>query len=103
MTWPHLTLLVAIYVSLDVANPLMPGALSFGADESVEARQADRFRTHDDVGAAARDPARDIVAVAEPTVVRRGMTAAVRPHARWARVIRSHPSPPLPASSPEDH
>jgi hypothetical protein len=43
-----LVLIVAVYVSLDVANPLMPGALAFGVEDSVEIRQAERFRGHDD-------------------------------------------------------
>lgn len=44
-----LVLLVAVYLSLDVANPLMPGALTFGADESVEVRQAERLRVRDQI------------------------------------------------------
>jgi hypothetical protein len=47
MTLAKLALLVAAYLSLDVANPMMPGALTFGVEESVEARQADRFRGRD--------------------------------------------------------
>jgi hypothetical protein len=33
------TLLIALYVGLDLANPLMPGALRFNPDESVDAMQ----------------------------------------------------------------
>lgn len=44
-----LVLLVAVYLSLDVANPLMPGALTLGADESVEVRQAERLRVRDQI------------------------------------------------------
>jgi hypothetical protein len=42
--FPRLTLLLVIYVALDFSNPLMPGAVSFGAAESVEARHGDRLR-----------------------------------------------------------
>src|ERR671919_827231 len=44
-----LILAVTLYVSIDVANPLMPGALTFGIEDSVEVRQAERFRSHHDV------------------------------------------------------
>jgi hypothetical protein len=44
-----LVLAFALYLSLDVANPLMPGALTFGVDRSVELRQAERFRGHHDI------------------------------------------------------
>jgi hypothetical protein len=40
----RLALLFAVYLSLDFSNPLMPGAVSFGAEESVKARQAERPR-----------------------------------------------------------
>ena len=39
----RLALLLLLYVSLDVANPLMPGAVQF-VDGSVEVIQADRAR-----------------------------------------------------------
>lgn len=39
----RLALLLLLYVSLDVANPLMPGAVQF-VDGSVEVVQADRAR-----------------------------------------------------------
>ncbi len=39
-------LLLLLYVSLDLANPLMPGALHF-VDGSVEAVEADRARPGD--------------------------------------------------------
>jgi len=44
-----LVLALALYLSLDIANPLMPGAVTFGDDSSVELRQAERFRGHHDV------------------------------------------------------
>ncbi len=33
----HLILLLVLYVSLDLANPFMPGAFSFNPDDSVDA------------------------------------------------------------------
>jgi len=36
MNGRRLTLLIALYVTLDFANPLMPGAVNFDPDESVE-------------------------------------------------------------------
>jgi hypothetical protein len=39
--WRHLPLLLLLYVTLDFANPLMPGAVSFVAG-SIEVVQADR-------------------------------------------------------------
>ena len=44
MTLSRLALLVALYLSLDVSNPMFPGALTFGLEDSVEVRQADRLR-----------------------------------------------------------
>lgn len=40
MILSRLTFLVALYIALDVANPMMPGALAFQADDSVEVRLA---------------------------------------------------------------
>lgn len=40
----QLSLLFALYLSLDFSNPMMPGAVGFGPGESVEARQGDRLR-----------------------------------------------------------
>lgn len=44
MTARRLALLLSLYVSLDVANPLMPGAVQF-VDGSVEVVQAERARS----------------------------------------------------------
>ena len=43
MSARRFSLLLLLYVSLDVANPLMPGAVQF-VDGSVEVIQADRAR-----------------------------------------------------------
>ncbi|MBI2158262.1 MAG: hypothetical protein HYU26_15380, partial [Candidatus Rokubacteria bacterium] len=44
MTVSRLTLrLLLLYVALDFSNPLMPGAVSFDPDDSVEAVRAGRL------------------------------------------------------------
>jgi hypothetical protein len=103
MKLPRLTLLVAMYVSLDVANPLMPGALSFGVEDSVEARQADRFRGHDDLSTLPLAPASELLAPVKPSVTRSRLVTAASSHFRRAHVTRSEPSLRTPALSPEDH
>ncbi len=94
-----LVMLVAVYVSLDVANPLMPGALTFGVGDSVEVRQAERFRGHDD---AALVPAMPLFEQGErqATAVSRAPVGAVppgepqqMPRARSSLPTRSAPSP----------
>lgn len=42
MRRPPLVLLLFLYVALDFSNPLMPGAVNFGAEESVEGVRAER-------------------------------------------------------------
>jgi hypothetical protein len=43
-----LVLVVALYVSLDVANPLMPGAVTFGLEDPLAMRHAERARGHEE-------------------------------------------------------
>jgi hypothetical protein len=38
--WPRRAPLVGLYVTLDVAKPMMPGALTFGVEGSVEVPDA---------------------------------------------------------------
>lgn len=49
MSLLKLALLLVVYVSLDFANPMMPGAVSFDSGGSVEGRKADRGRDADAV------------------------------------------------------
>jgi hypothetical protein len=42
-----LIFLVALYLTFDVADPMMPGALTFSVEDSVEARTAPRLRADD--------------------------------------------------------
>jgi hypothetical protein len=95
-----LVLIVAVYVSLDVANPLMPGALTFGVEDSVEVRQAERFRGPDDAALVPTVPLPERVARTEQTAVRWPPAADVvwswsrhAPRARSALSALSTPSP----------
>jgi hypothetical protein len=96
---PPLLILVTIYLALDVANPMMPGALAFSAEDSVEARLAHRLGSHDAATASVRaaerlKPAAEVL-VRPPSVVR--AAAIGRTHAPRLRL----PAPPA-AASPED-
>lgn len=92
-------LLIALYVALDFANPMMPGALVFGVEDSVEARHPDRSRADND--APPFDAAPERVAAAEPVRVPSRMTL-VSPRAPRTHVTRSRLSLPASASL-EDH
>lgn len=98
-----LVLLVAVYVLLDVANPLMPGALMFGIEDSVEARQADRLRGHDDAALLLRSSAPLQLVGAERAVILGRAPAPVPSRVLQVRAPRSSPARPAPSASPEDH
>lgn len=70
----RLALLLLLYVSLDVANPLMPGAVQF-VDGSVEVVQADRARAE---------------SIAAPALLAR-LPALERPHVVVQTLSRSRP------------
>jgi hypothetical protein len=53
-----LVVLVAFYLALDLANPLMPGALNFDADDTVDAVRGHRDRARLMPAFAALPPAR---------------------------------------------
>jgi len=96
----RLILLVASYLALDVANPMMPGVLAFSAQDSVEARLAHRLGGHDVASPSARTVERSKpvveVLVRPPSVVR--AAGISRNHAPRLRL----PASPR-AASPEDH
>jgi len=102
MTLARMALLFAIYMSLDISNPLMPGALTFSVEESVEVRQSDRVRGEDDA-ALTPLPGVDRLAPPERSVVLFRPAAPVTVRSRRAHITRSHPSLPQPASPSEDH
>jgi hypothetical protein len=101
MKLSRLTLLLAIYVSLDVSSPLMPGALCFDVEDSVEARRTDPVRSYAGISALSLVPSEPLTQV-EPSVARNLLIAAVNPYFPRAHVTRSDPSPPASAPSPED-
>lgn len=100
---PWLVLVVAVYVSLDVANPMMPGALTFGVEDSVEVRQADRFRGHDDAAPPPQAKAPALLAPVERSVMLSRAPAPEPSGFRPPHTRRSYPSRLAPSASPEDH
>jgi hypothetical protein len=97
-----LTLVLVAYVAIDLANPLMPGARSFGLDDSVEARRADRSRGHDDVALIRLTPAATahVRPAPEPAPVDRPVRVSGSGPRR--QVARSDPSRSGPPPSLED-
>ena len=91
MSARRFSLLLLLYVSLDLANPLMPGAVQF-VDGSVEMVQADRARPE---------------GVSAPTLLAR-VPALGRPHVVVRTLSLSPPmtvnpgQPLLPARRPPD-
>jgi len=97
-----LVLVVAVYVSLDIANPLMPGAVTFGVENSLDMRQADRLRVHDATALSPALPVSELQAEVRPTPLLGAWSpqtlATASPPARRARS-----SLLAPAASSEDH
>jgi hypothetical protein len=103
MTARRVSFLVLAYVTLDFANPLMPGAVSFDRG-AVEIVQADRARSTAVVPVCivptpetALERVRDAHALhrASPTIHRR-RDAVIR-------IRHAPPSSPDPAVPPDDH
>jgi hypothetical protein len=99
MTLAKLALLVGVYVSLDLSNPMMPGALAFG----VEGVQSDRSRGDNHaplvalrLGSRRLDPATRSATLHRPR-------APLTPRIWQPRIIRVPPSLPAAASPSEDH
>ncbi len=67
--------LLLLYVGADFANPLMPGAVSFDAAESVDGIRADRLRGPDATVTVAAAP----LPLRPPPPVRTRLTSAARP------------------------
>ena len=103
MTLAKLALLVGVYVSLDLSNPMMPGALAFGVEETVEGVQSDRSRGDNHaplvalrLGSRRLDPATRSATLHRPR-------APLTPRIWQPRIIRVPPSLPAAASPSEDH
>ena len=93
MSLLKLALLLAVYVSLDFSNPMMPGAVSFDTTDSVEGRRADRGREAEVEAGASHLPA---VAPLRHAAVVPAVTGRARPAPRGAPVWQAH----LPRSYP---
>jgi hypothetical protein len=101
--WRRVPLLVLLYVTLDFANPLMPGAVRFeaGAVESVQAGRVARPAAAV-MPALAAFPTEDLVLRDEALGV--PVLARAIPHPVRRDVRRVHPSHSDPSPSPtEDH
>jgi hypothetical protein len=97
-------LLLVLYVCLDFANPLMPGAVTFDADESVEGVRAERSRADGEAAAVVPVPAAEHLRPA-PVV---GVAARPRPGLDLARahLVMQRPTRPRaadPAPPGDDH
>ena len=103
MVLARLALLVAAYLSLDVANPMMPGALTFGVEESVEARQADRSRGQDLDVARLGTPQPAHLDPPGRTLTRHRLPGPAMPRAGRVPVTRSSLSLPAALRPAEDH
>lgn len=103
MRLPRLALLVAVYVSLDLSNPMMPGALTFGVESSVEVRQTDRFRNNDDGAPLPLARGSERPGPSERLVALTRTPAPPMPRFRRARAARAHLPLVAPAPSPEEH
>lgn len=101
MSFLRFTLLLAVYVSLDVANPMMPGALNFITEDSVEARQAARLRAGDVAGSPPVATSHRVARIEPPLVLTRTL-APDRPRVWQVHVDRSHPSRSRSAVPSED-
>ena len=98
----RLPLLLLLYVTLDFANPLMPGAVRFEAG-SVEVVQADRI-ARAAVAAMPAQAARDEAPLDPDRAqrVRVPVSLGPRPLRRLARRVPSRRSTPSPSST-DDH
>jgi hypothetical protein len=103
MAASRVSLLLLVYITLDFANPLMPGAVSFDGG-TVEVVQGDRARPTA-VAPVCIVPSpetvierpRDVQAVPRPALtVHRSRDAVIR-------ILHAPPSSPDPAVSPDDH
>ena len=103
MTLSRLALLVALYLSLDVSNPMFPGALTFGLEDSVEVRQADRLRGHDDGMPLPLARGSERLALSERSGASSRAPAPPIPRFRRAHAPRAHLPLRAPAPSFEDH
>lgn len=102
----RLTLLLLVYISLDFANPLMPGAVQFDGGGAVDVVQADRARPQLATIAIDTSPAPEPVtmlrvnmqAVRQSSLRQSPSSSDILPRI-WRTPFRSSDTPP----SSEDH
>jgi len=100
VTLSRLTFLVALYITLDLTNPMMPGALGFSSDDSVEVQLFRAPRLHDVATLSARASERPEPIVEDPVP---SFPVVNAPRTCSAHVTRSClPSPARAASSEDD-
>jgi hypothetical protein len=98
----RLTLLVLLYVTLDLSNPFIPGAFSFNPDESVDGIDLRDPRGPRVSATSAHSPAVRLVAhKAPPAVVQRARETRVLE--RFVDMRQAHGASADPQSLTEDH
>jgi hypothetical protein len=101
MTLRHLALLLALYVSLDLANPFMPGAFRLDPDESVDGIGGFQAVARPRLVAVAPVPDRYPSAAVRDRVSRSGPDRVVR---EWlAETKQGYARPPEPSRTADDH
>jgi hypothetical protein len=104
MTLARLALFVAVYVALDVSNPMLPGALTFGGEPSVEMRQTDRFRGQvHEAAPIPRAPEPERLDPADRPLTLRRQRPPETLRLRPTHAARSRLSGPASAAPSEDH
>ncbi len=99
-----LALILLAYVALDFANPLMPGAVTFDPDDSVEAVRAGHVPAPDAVPSVSEPLVPAVVRAPTPRcAIARAARAARTPRERLAHLRRAPAPSSIPARSPEDH
>jgi hypothetical protein len=93
-------LVVALCLTVDVANPLMPGALGLGLENSIDSRQADRPRADDVTEPPGPTPTRERVELLDRAIASRPAVPDA-PRARAPRAPRRTPPAPSARAVPD--
>jgi hypothetical protein len=96
----RLIFLLALYLTLDVANPMMPGALVLSVEDSVEVRMVQRL-SGDDVAAVQASATDCLERVSTSVLVRAPVVVHAAPRPA-TRAPRRHVPASAPAPSPEE-
>lgn len=99
-----LAVLLLAYLALDFANPLMPGAVSFDPDDSVEAVRGGHAPAPDAVSFVGEPLVPAVVRAPPPRCsIARAARATRTPRERLAHLRRAPAPSATPARSSEDH